>query len=509
MGKNRKLLVYTSTDPSKKRIVRESMHLAISNEDGTSYRKLNCDEGVLYAEADYQKDPQWGAPRSLTDPYIFRMKDGRFGIIAVKQELVRTEDDFDRVKTDSGDCTVLSYSSSDLLTYNKEREIVLEKGEIKNFACEYNIEQADAADWNMGGEVPLPQLDKAEVTSSILITEEEAQTLIEHLGVPLDKNGKAQEDEGSFMIPHRADPCILKYENRYLFVATYDEGGTEEEGKSFQRNIYMRQSDTIEGLAQAKEVKVYDSHGLMVWAPEIHKVNGRLMLFFATTRQEHDSWAYVQSYVMTLEGEDPLDEMQWGIPQRVKKQDGSDLMKDGEGITLDMTWFEWKKKQYVMWSQRTVESYRPTSSADIYIARLDQNVPYLLASDPVRVSTPSYGWERKNTEVDEGPFAFIHNDTLFVTFSADGTDPSYRIGLLTLKENADPLDENSWKKTGYPLLGTAHNPAQPGPGHSCFTYNEDNQPMLVYHWGKVGSSRNTTVKAVAFYRDGSLNLRRK
>lgn len=528
---SRTLLAYTSFDVTKKRIVRESMHLAISNENSTSYRKLNCDEGVLYAEADYQEEPSWGAPKSLTDPFIFRMADGRFGILAVEQALVRIQDEFERLEESPREGTLLFYSSHDLLTYKKEKRMFLEKGFIEKPNCRYDEishsyivswtnwegkrRQGITTDFNEISDITEKKtekidcsikLDKAEVTCKISITEAEAQLLLEHFGTPLGENGKAEEQEGPLFIPHRADPCILKYKSHYLFVATYDEGEMEAEGKPFQRNIYMRRADTIQGLAQAEEVRVYDSHGLMVWAPEIHVVNGILMMFFATTQPEQDSWAFVQCHVMGLEGENPMDETQWGVPQRVRRRDDSYLMNDGEGITLDMTWFEWDKKQYVMWSQRTIESHRPTSSADLYIAELNQNKPYLLATEPVKITSPSYGWERKNAEVDEGPFALKHNGKLFITFSADGTDPSYRIGLLTLKENADPLCADSWIKTGYPLLGTAHNPAQPGPGHSCFTCDEQNQPVLVYHWGKEGSSRNTTAKPVVFYKDGSPNL---
>ena len=54
------------------------------------------------------------------------------------------------------------------------------------------------------------------------------------------------------------------------------------------------------------------------------------------------------------------------------------------------------------------------------------------------------------------------------------------------------------------------NIAEPGPGHSSFTVDENGDPVLVYHWGRNGGGRTTTVKNVHFNTKGEpvLNIPR-
>ena len=81
-----------------------------------------------------------------------------------------------------------------------------------------------------------------------------------------------------------------------------------------------------------------------------------------------------------------------------------------------------------MWSQR---QFLPVDQgAWLYLAQIDENEPWKLVSDPVCIAKPEYGWENNHTFVVEGPYALIHNDQLYITYSGAAVDATYAVGLL-------------------------------------------------------------------------------
>lgn len=107
-----------------------SMHLAYS-EDGTHYRALNHNSGVLFALAAENPNGSLSA-KSLKNPYLFRLADGDFGIIAI-----RTEPDGEPDAQSKG--SVLLFASSDLLRY-REIGLLNLKGDrdVQDVMCEYD-----------------------------------------------------------------------------------------------------------------------------------------------------------------------------------------------------------------------------------------------------------------------------------------------------------------------------------------------------------------------------------
>lgn len=95
-----------------------SMHLAYS-EDGVSFHELNHNSGVLFAKATENPDGTLIA-KSLKKPYIFRMEDGTYGVLAVRTEADGSED------IQSKGC-ILFFTSPDLLHY-KEMGLIDLKG---------------------------------------------------------------------------------------------------------------------------------------------------------------------------------------------------------------------------------------------------------------------------------------------------------------------------------------------------------------------------------------------
>lgn len=70
------------------------------------------------------------------------------------------------------------------------------------------------------------------------------------------------------------------------------------------------------------------------------------------------------------------------------------------------------------------------------------------------LSKPEYGRANNNVFVDEGPFALLRDDKLFLTFASALIDATYVVGLLTINidTDPDPMDPVSWTKGNYPLL---------------------------------------------------------
>lgn len=108
-----------------------SMHLAYS-EDGTHYRELNRNSGVLFALATENRNGTLGA-KSLNNPYLFELKDGSFGVVAV-----RTGPEGEPDEQSKG--AVLLFTSSDLLQY-REVGLLNLKGDayVQDVMCEYDV----------------------------------------------------------------------------------------------------------------------------------------------------------------------------------------------------------------------------------------------------------------------------------------------------------------------------------------------------------------------------------
>lgn len=299
---------------------------------------------------------------------------------------------------------------------------------------------------------------------------------------------------------HRADPCIAKWQGRYYFIATNDADGNN--------SFYIREADTLPGLGAAAETKIldteqYDHLKRFLWAPEFHQIGGELYIFHAGSPGE---FGEIQSHVMKLrKGGHPASAADWERPVRVVRRDGSPLFE--RGITLDMTVLEWKGRLYVLWAQRQFVPHDLGSW--VYIAEADREQPWRLISDPVLLSRPEYGWANNHTFVDEGPYALITEDHLFVTIASALVDATYCVGLLRASHDADLLDPASWTKGNYPLLTSRSVPGQFGPGHNSYVTDDDGVIWNVYHARPgIDKPRCSGLRRVHFDRDGEpvLNL---
>lgn len=154
-------------------------------------------------------------------------------------------------------------------------------------------------------------------------------------------------------------------------------------------------------------------------------------------------------------------------------------------FSLDMTYFEADGQSYVAWAEK------PNNISKIYLATVDPDEPWQLTSDAVVLSTPDYAWEWSGgTIINEGPAVLKHDGKIYLCFSGAAVDYTYCIGMISADEGADLLDLSSWTKYPTPLLSSDDFEDQCGPGHNSFTYDENGNPVLVYHARPVEDCSN-------------------
>ena len=258
------------------------------------------------------------------------------------------------------------------------------------------------------------------------------------------------------------DPVFFHWQGLWHYIFTND--------NTDDRGFIVRRAATVEGLfaEDARQSLILDVSETFVqtfWAPEFHWIGGALYILFAVSGA---AWG-PQCHVMKLKpGGDILRPGDWETPVRVCRRDGSPLAESA--ITLDMTHIRAGGRSYAVWSYREHIGTPLDSGSMLYIALLDAENPAHLASEPVLLSRPLYGWENLDGTINnEGPNAFVRGGTVYLTYSgASANRYSYAVGLLTADENADLLNVDNWQKRPAPALSYVSVPGRFGPGHNSF-----------------------------------------
>ncbi|MCC8066616.1 MAG: family 43 glycosylhydrolase [Clostridiales bacterium] len=268
-------------------------------------------------------------------------------------------------------------------------------------------------------------------------------------------------------ILQRADPYVYRHtDGTYYFTASipaYD-------------GIVLRHSATLAGLKDAKEVMIWKKHdeGIMsihIWAPELYYLDGKWYIYYAGGDKD-DIWE-IRPYVLECADEDPITGtwVEKGKMQRAPEDDFS-----FEAFSLDATIFENKGQRYYVWAEKVGVGKQ---ISNLYIARMSS--PCSLETVQVLLTTPDYDWERVGFWVNEGPAVIHHAGKIYLTYSASETGPEYCMGMLSVDEDADLLDPRVWTKERYPVLKTDPGKGIFGPGHNCFTTDEQGNTIMVYH----------------------------
>ena len=105
-----------------------SMHLALREEG--KFHALNHNSGVLFAKATENEDGSLNA-KSIRNPYLFVMRDGTYGVLAVRVDGDGGEDVESTGKA-------IFFTSHDLLEYKEEGLLPLCEGAVDRVVCSYD-----------------------------------------------------------------------------------------------------------------------------------------------------------------------------------------------------------------------------------------------------------------------------------------------------------------------------------------------------------------------------------
>lgn len=259
----------------------------------------------------------------------------------------------------------------------------------------------------------------------------------------------------------RADPWVYRTgDGTYYLIATVPE---------YDR-IVMRKSNTINGLKHAKERVVWHKHekGVMghhIWAPELHKIDGKWFIYFAAGESEN-IWN-IRMWVLSNSSEDPM-EGEW-------KEEGR-IITERESFSLDATSFEHKGKRYLIWAQNVSGEQHGTG-----LVLSEMKDPTTLTGPEIIIAEPEFSWERIKYNVNEGAAVIKRNGKIFVTYSASATNHNYCIGLLWIDEEDDLLEAANWIKSPAPVFYTNEDLNRYGPGHNSFTLAEDGETVVMFY----------------------------
>ena len=199
-----------------------------------------------------------------------------------------------------------------------------------------------------------------------------------------------------------------------------------------------------------------------VWAPELHHVRGEWFLYYAASngRNANHRMGVLRSTSGDAQGPyEDLGPMYTGDDVASKRNnrwaiDGTPLELNGQ---LYFAWSGWADHRDVQ---------------HLYIARMSD--PATISSDRVQLAPNNcHPWEhvnecRRQRGLHEGP-AFLHrHGRVCLVYSCSGSwETTYKLGLLTMDDTADPMNPCSWTKHAKPAMTSTADVF--GIGHCSFT----------------------------------------
>ena len=267
------------------------------------------------------------------------------------------------------------------------------------------------------------------------------------------------------LIPQRADPFIYRHsDGYYYFTASIPS----------YAGIELRRAPTLQQLASAEPQLIWhkpDSgpYSELIWAPEIHFIDGAWYLYFAAapSREIKDKLFQHRMYALKTTAANPLT-ADWQFCGQIDS--GID------SFCLDATAFQHRDKWYYLWAQKGPGI---AGNSNLYLAEMAS--PTAIKGAPVLLTKPELSWETRGFAVNEGPAVLKRHGRIFISYSASATDENYCIGLLWADAEADLLDPHSWHKAAEPVFQTDASIKMFGPGHNSFTTLDDGTDVLVYH----------------------------
>jgi GH43 family beta-xylosidase len=298
------------------------------------------------------------------------------------------------------------------------------------------------------------------------------------------------------VLPSGADPWIIYGDGFYYYTNT---SGS---------NLFLRKAKNLNALSASEKKIIWlppsgTSYSKEIWAPELHFIDNKWYMYFAADDGANKNH---RIYVIENPAPDPTAGT-WKFIGKVS--DPSDKW------AIDASVFNYKSQIYMIWSGWEGDI---NGRQNIYIARMKN--PWTIDGRRVKISTPAYDWETvgdlnnpndvPHVDVNEGPVALIHNEKLFIIFSASGcwTD-NYCLGMLTYSGGDNLLDSLSWEKAPVPVFKQNVEAGVFAPGHNSFFKSPDGkEDWILYHANSAGGQgcgahRSPRAQKFTWNKDGT------
>ncbi|MBB6735315.1 family 43 glycosylhydrolase [Cohnella zeiphila] len=289
------------------------------------------------------------------------------------------------------------------------------------------------------------------------------------------------------IVARAADPWVLRHsDGNYYFM--YTQGG----------RLELTQSASLTGIASGRKKTVWapppeGPYSYHLWAPEIHRLNGKWYIYY-TANDGSGGDASRRICVLENGESDPLEgDWEWkgALATPVPGLDGT-VMPLGDDL-------------YFLYAGY---GHFPDYGSALYISRMDN--PWTLRGEHVLLSAPAMEWEKQGgMAINEGPVVLRRNGFVFLVYSASTTwSEDYALGMLTMKENADPMDPSAWTKSAEPVFRKSAENGVYATGHNSFTLSPDGkEDWIVYHAlpapGTDTAHRSTRIQRFGWKADGT------
>lgn len=213
-----------------------------------------------------------------------------------------------------------------------------------------------------------------------------------------------------------------------------------------------------------------------LWAPEIHFLQNKWYIYFAADDGKNETH---RLYVLENASGNPM-KGEWIFKGK--------LVDSSDKWAIDGSVFQHNGQLYLVWSGWEGDA---NGQQDIYISKMKN--PWTLEGKRIRLSSPTYDWERHgdlhdadnppHVYVNEGPEFLSHGDKVFLIYSASGCwTENYCLGMLSANANSNLLDSISWKKNPSPVFTASIENDVYAPGHNSFFKSPDGtEDWILYH----------------------------
>lgn len=285
------------------------------------------------------------------------------------------------------------------------------------------------------------------------------------------------------------DPAVV-YKDGFYYM-TFTHNGAD---------VMVMKSRTIDFKQAERKVVWYPDMGTNysaeLWAPEIQFIQGKWYIYFAADDGLNENH---RMFVLEADSDDPMGSYTF------KGQVTDETNKWAiDGLVMELG-----GKLYFVWSgwEGDINVQQNT-----YIAPMSD--PLTISGPRVLLSEPDLEWEKAGGPpyINEGHAILHHDGQVHIVYSGAGSwTPFYALGMLTLKQGADPLVASNWTKSEQPILKMDEEAGVYGPGHNSFVTSPDGtEQWIVYHATTAPtdgwSNRKARAQKLAWDEAGKLQI---